>query len=59
MPTIAEIRAGFDSMIAAARRDRNHDAVARLELLREYTTNSVFREWLQDTSFALTCGRTA
>lgn len=43
-----EIRTGFDQMIQAARAAGDHDAVARLEVAREYFTNPDFKQGLQD-----------
>jgi hypothetical protein len=43
-----EIRQGFNQMIAAAVAAGDHDAVARMEVAREYFTNPEFKSALQD-----------
>jgi hypothetical protein len=43
-----EIRTGFNQMIAAASAAGDHDAVARMEVAREYFTNENFKRGLQD-----------
>lgn len=43
-----EIRAGFNQMIQAALAAGDHDAVARMEVAREYFTNSAFKAAFQD-----------
>ena len=43
-----EIRQGFNQMIAAASARGDKDAVARMELAREYFTNQAFKAALQD-----------
>lgn len=44
--TDTEARKVFDEAIAAAKQDDNMDAVARIELVREFLTNQGFREAL-------------
>ena len=46
--TLTEIRAGFNRMIAAAAAAGDRDAVARMEVAREYLTNPAFKQGLQD-----------
>ena len=46
--TTTEIRAGFNQMIAAAQAKGDADAVARMEVCREYFTNPAFKAALQD-----------
>lgn len=43
-----EIRQGFNQMIAAAHATGDADAVARMEIAREYFTNGAFKAALQD-----------
>jgi hypothetical protein len=43
-----EIRTGFNQMIEAAKAAGNADAVARMELAREFFTNENFKRDLQD-----------
>jgi len=52
----ATICDGFDQMIAAARAAANPDAVARLELAREYFTNPAFKQALEDSTWEATSG---
>jgi len=52
----ATIRDGFDQMIAAARAAANPDAVARLELAREYFTNPAFKRTLEKATWGATSG---
>jgi len=50
----AELRAIIDKAVAARQAAGDEDAVARLEIAREYFTNPTFRRALEDYSFALT-----
>ncbi len=43
-----EIRNGFNQMIKAAVAAGDHDAVARMEVAREYFSNPQFKAALQD-----------
>ena len=45
-PTIQDVREAFNQAIA---RTGNPDAIARLEVAREYFTNPAFRDWLTQT----------
>lgn len=49
--TAAEARAYFDAAIALT---ADPDAIAKIELCREYFTNTEFRAALEDFSFAAT-----
>jgi hypothetical protein len=44
----ADIRAGFNRMIEAAAASGNDEAVARMEIAREYFTNPAFKAFVQD-----------
>jgi hypothetical protein len=49
MMTIDEIRDGFDRLIAAVPVGPDRaDQIARLEVAREYFTDSAFRTWLSE-----------
>lgn len=50
--TRSEIRTGFNQMIAAAKEAGNNDAVAKMELAREYFTNPGFKADLQAHTWA-------
>ena len=52
-----EIRTGFDRMIAAAAAAGDSDAVARMEVAREYLTNASFKKTLQDHLWNMTQAR--
>lgn len=53
MMTNTEARAYFDAAIA---RTTDPDAIARLELCREYFTNEAFRTALQDHVYLINTG---
>ena len=46
--TDQEIRTGFDQMITAAKTAGDHDAVARLEIGREFFADPEFKTALQE-----------
>lgn len=46
--TNQEIKTGFNQIIAAAQTAGNSDAIARLEIAREYFTNNEFKTAIQD-----------
>ena len=52
-----EIRDGFNQMIEAATSAEDHDAVARLEIAREYFTNPSFKAALQAEVWQINQGR--
>jgi len=52
-----EIRTGFNQMIEAAKAAGNADAVARMEIAREYFTNPEFKRNLEDFTWAINQGR--
>jgi hypothetical protein len=54
-----EIREGFNQMIAAASAAGDMDAVARMELAREFFTNTEFKVALQDHVWRLNQERAA
>lgn len=49
-----DIRAGFNQMIQAALAAGDNDAVARMEVAREYFTNPAFKAGLQDHIWNIT-----
>jgi hypothetical protein len=51
------IREGFNQMINAAQRAGDADAVAKLEIAREYFTNPAFRKNLEDVTWQINQGK--
>lgn len=49
-----DIRTGFNQMIQAAAAAGDHDAVARMEVAREYLTSPTFKKGLQDHLWNMT-----
>jgi hypothetical protein len=53
----AKIRAGFNRMIEAAAAAGNDEAVARMEIAREYFTNPAFKAFVQDETWRINTTR--
>lgn len=49
-----EIRTGFNQIIKAAQAAGNQDAIARMELAREYFASDAFKKALQDHVWSIT-----
>jgi hypothetical protein len=51
-----DIRNGFNQMIAAAAAAGDNEAVARMEITREYFTNPAFKSSVQEMTWRINCG---